>query len=81
MLSGEMPDTNILRLRRLGLEVREHREKLGLSQERFAERAGLSADFVGRIELGKQAPGFEALVAIAGAARVRVWHLFARADI
>lgn len=74
-------DTPFTQLKRLGVEIREHREKLGLSQEAFAERAGVHANYVGRLELGKQNPSFEYLVKIARAARVKVWHLFARADI
>lgn len=79
-------DTVFTQLKRFGAEVRSHREKLGLSQEKFAERAGLSPQYVGRVELGKQAPGFEAMGKLARgcsarADTVKVWHLMARAGI
>lgn len=36
-----------------GLAVRKRREQLGLSQELFAERAGVHRTYVSSIELGK----------------------------
>jgi len=39
--------------------VRQFRETLGLSQEDFAERAGIHRTYVGSIELGKVRVGIE----------------------
>jgi transcriptional regulator with XRE-family HTH domain len=36
-----------------GAAVRRHRERLGLSQEAFADRAGIHRTYVSSIELGK----------------------------
>lgn len=38
---------------RLASAVRDRRDELGLSQEQLAERAGLSANYLGRIERGE----------------------------
>ena len=38
---------------RFGLAVRRHREKLGLSQEAFADVAGIHRTYVSSIERGK----------------------------
>ena len=39
--------------RQFGEVVRRRREKLGLSQEEFADRAGIHRTYVSSIELGK----------------------------
>jgi transcriptional regulator with XRE-family HTH domain len=36
-----------------GAAVRRHRERLGLSQEDFADRAGVHRTYISSIELGK----------------------------
>lgn len=42
--------------KRFGSEVRRQRESLGLSQEKFAEKAGIHRTYVSSIELGKVDP-------------------------
>jgi transcriptional regulator with XRE-family HTH domain len=42
-----------------GLAVRKHRYKLGLSQEEFAEKAGIHRTYVSDIELGKVSVGID----------------------
>jgi transcriptional regulator with XRE-family HTH domain len=37
-----------------GRRVRQHREALGLSQEKLADRAGLHWTFVGQVERGRR---------------------------
>jgi len=50
-----------------GQQVREHRARLGISQEELANRAGLHRTYVGGIERGERNP---TLVNIAKLARV-----------
>lgn len=45
--------------------LRVHRHDLGLSQEAFAERVGLSKNYIGNLERGEYEPSVSALVAIA----------------
>lgn len=48
-----------------GVRVRSRRLALGLSQIDLADRSGLRATDVGRVERGEQRPGPEALAALA----------------
>lgn len=63
-------------LKRLGARIREERKKVGLTQERFAEKVGLSVDYIGYIERGKQAPYLRTLERIAKALGVEIYELF-----
>lgn len=63
-------------LKRLGARIREERKKARLTQERLAERVGLSVDYIGYIERGKQAPYLKTLERIAKALNVEVYELF-----
>lgn len=51
----------------LGAEVRRRRLKLGLSQAKFAAKAGIHVNVVGRTERGIYNPTLIVLYAIAGA--------------
>ena|SRR3990167_2693598 len=63
-------------LKRLGVRIREERKKARLTQEKFAERVGLSVDYIGYIERGKQAPYLKTLERIAKTLGVEVYELF-----
>jgi len=63
-------------LKRLGVRIREERKKARLTQEKFAERVGLSVDYIGYIERGKQAPYLKTLERIAKTLDVEVYELF-----
>ncbi len=63
-------------LKRLGTRIREERKKNRLTQERFAEQVGLSVDYIGYIERGKQAPYLKTLERIAKTLGVEVYELF-----
>lgn len=65
---------------RLGARLRALRRARGLTQERLAERAGLSYKFVGEIERGQGNPTLETLVALAEALDVDVADLFEPAE-
>lgn len=47
------------------LKIRFERQKLGLSQEEFADKAGLSRSAIWKIESGKVSPTLETLEKIA----------------
>lgn len=61
---------------RFGKEVRARRKVRGLTQAQLGEAAGLSEEWVRRIERGTSAPSFEALDALAGALGCSVAALF-----
>lgn len=52
-----------------------------LSQETFAERAGLHPTYVGRVERGEKNVSFESMSRIAAALRLRASRLFAKAGL
>ena len=54
----------------LGYRVRELRQRLGLSQERLAERAGLHFTYISGIERGRRNPGLNILGRLAKALTV-----------
>lgn len=59
----------------LGDAIRAERKKAELSQEKLAEKAGLSTVFISRVELAKESPSVDSLVKIARAMGVRVCEL------
>jgi transcriptional regulator with XRE-family HTH domain len=59
----------------LGEAVRARRKVAGFSQERLAEKAGLSTVFISRVERGKESPSVDSLVKIARALGVSVHEL------
>lgn len=54
----------------IGQEIRKHRQVLGLTQEKAAERADLSLRFYSRVELGTTGMSAEALLKISDALHV-----------
>lgn len=61
--------------RLLGEAVRAERKEAGFSQEKLAEKAGLSTVFISRIERGVESPSVDNLVKIAKALGVKVADL------
>jgi DNA-binding XRE family transcriptional regulator len=62
--------------RRLGLRLRSIRERLELTQQEAAERAGLHPVAVARLENGKQNATLATLVCLAAGYRVSITDLF-----
>jgi len=62
----EQVNTNKFRSE-LGMAIRRHRHKLNLSQEDFADMAGIHRTYVSSIELGKVDVGIGVVYKIAGA--------------
>ncbi len=50
--------------KRIGKRIKECREKLGLTQEQFAEKVGLTPIYISSVERGASFPRCERLVAI-----------------
>lgn len=46
----------------VGLRIRRQREKLGWTQEEFAERADISMSFVGHIERMEKMPSLDTMI-------------------
>lgn len=75
LLAGML--TNQKHRRLLGEAVRTTRKEAGFSQEKLAEKAGLSTVFISRIERGVESPSVDNLVKIAKALKVQVRDLVA----
>ncbi len=63
-----------------GQSIRSAQEKLGLSQEEFAERASVHRTYVSSIELGKVNVGIEVANALAAALGLRLSELVRNAE-
>jgi len=59
-----------------GRKLRALRKQAGLSQEKLAERAEISVDFLSLVERGVNAPSFETIERLAEALGVGVRELF-----
>lgn len=63
-----------------GRSIRVTREKLGLSQEEFAERANVHRTYISSIELGKVNVGIEVANALAAALGFKLSELVRRSE-
>ena len=61
----------------IGRNLRAIRKRKGLSQEQIAERAGLHAKHVQRLEAGAKNTTVASIAALAAALEVRITRLFA----
>jgi transcriptional regulator with XRE-family HTH domain len=66
-----VPNADDLAMAGLGTNLREARERLGLTQEQVAERCGVHATEVSRIEGGKRDPRISTLIRLANALEVK----------
>jgi transcriptional regulator with XRE-family HTH domain len=66
--------------RTFGRAVRRERERQGMSQEAFAERAEVHRTYISSIELGKVSVGIEVANGLAGALGLRLSELIRRAE-
>ncbi len=62
--------------KKLGLKIKSLREAAGLTQERLAEIAGISLDFMGKIEVCINRPGLKTILKLANALKVEPYKLF-----
>lgn len=63
-------------LKQFGVRVRAERERLGISQEDLADRAGLHRTYIGGVERGERNIGLLNVLRIARALEVEVPVLF-----
>jgi len=62
--------------KQIGLRIRDAREKLGLTQEKLAERADLHPSYIGQIERGTKKASIQTYKRIADALNVPLDWLF-----
>ncbi len=55
--------------------IRTRRKAIGITQEQLAERAGLSPNYIARLEIGSNTPSLSALTAISKALGVQTFEL------
>lgn len=63
--------------RLIGKNIREHRKRVGWSQERLAEKSDLHPVYFGQVERGEQVISVHALVRVAKALKVKLADLVA----
>ena len=63
---------------RFGLAIKQRWQKIGISQEVLAERAGLHRTYIGDIERGARNLSLENIEKIARALQISISDLFAR---
>lgn len=52
---------------KLGLNIKKCRESAGFTQEELAEKAGISLDYLGKIEVNINKPGLKTIFKLASA--------------
>lgn len=63
-------------LKKIGSNVRAERIRLNLSQEKFAEKAFVHANYIGKVERGEQNITIKHLVHLANALGISVFKFF-----
>ena len=71
-----MNDKSITLRKTLSANIKKHREKLGLTQEKLAEQAGISANMINDIEGCRTWISDKTLVKLATALNVETYRLF-----
>ncbi len=61
--------------KRMAQRIRQARQRRGLTQERLAAKAGLSREYLARLETGRQDPRVSVVVRLAKALKVRLSEL------
>lgn len=62
--------------KRIGKRIKEARERLGLTQEEFAEKTGLTTNYISTLERGASFPRYEKLICILNALEVSADEIF-----
>ena len=60
----------------LGKQIKTLREDAHLTQEKLAEKAGISLDYLGKIEVNINKPGLKTLIKISNALSVPIKAIF-----
>ena len=61
---------------RIGKRIKESRERLGLTQEQFAEKAGFTANYISTLERGKSFPRCDKLIILLNNLEVSADEIF-----
>jgi transcriptional regulator with XRE-family HTH domain len=61
----------------LASNIKENRRKCGFSQDKLAEKAGISTPFLAMIEVSRKFPTPSVLDRLAGALNIKTYQLFA----
>ena len=64
----------------LGQNLKKHRKRLGITQSELADRAGLSTQYLGMIEIARNFPTADVLERLAAALGIKSNELFSVAD-
>ena len=59
----------------LAARMRERRKSLGLTQEQLAEKSGLSANYIGKLEIQDRIPSLRTLATLAAALELEAHEL------
>lgn len=62
--------------KRIGKRIKESRERLGLTQEQFAEKTGLTTNYISTLERGASFPRCEKLITVLNALEVSADEIF-----
>lgn len=72
-----MKDSALLQF---GRKIREERNKLGISQEELAERAGVHRTYIGMLERGEKNITLKNIKKIAKALKIKISNLLSNVD-
>lgn len=61
--------------KKLGIRVKFLREKMHLTQEKLAEKCGISLDYLGKIEVNINKPGLKTLLKLSNALDISMKEL------
>ena len=61
---------------RIGKRIKQSRERLGLTQEQFAEKAGFTANYISTLERGKSFPRCDKLIILLNTLEVSADEIF-----
>lgn len=67
--------------RKLGLNIKKHRNLKGLTQEKLADKVSINLSSLGKIEIAYNKPSFSTIIAIADALEISLKELFDFDDI
>ena len=62
--------------KKLGVRIKQLRENAGLTQEKLAEKSGISLDYMGKIEVCINKPGLKTILKLANALKVEPYKMF-----
>ena len=60
----------------IGKRIKQLREKAHLTQEKLAEKSGISLDYLGKIEVCINKPGLKTIIKISNALNIHIKEIF-----